>query len=84
MYLCRDSYRELTYIYRGIHIRSSHISMEVLIYRGEFISGVHMYLWQDSPLGRDSYKEFTHIYGGIHKVSSYMSVEELICREWLI
>ena len=70
MYLCKDSYRQFTYIQRGIHIRSSHISIEGLIYREEFISGNHMYLWQDSPLGRDSYKESTHVYGGIHKVTS--------------
>ena len=81
MYLCRDSCRQFTYIYRGIHIRSSHLSMEGLIYREEFISGVHMYLWQDSPLLRDSYKELTHVYGGIHKVTSYMSMEEFLCRE---
>ena len=55
--------------------------MEGLIYREEFISGFHMYLWQDSPLGRDSYKELTHIYGDIHKVSSYMSMKELIYRD---
>ena len=80
-YIWRDSYKEFTCLYGGIHIRSSHISMEGFIYREEFISGVHMYRWKDSPLGRDSYKELTHIYGGIHKVSSYMSMDEFICRE---
>ena len=64
-----------------IQIKSSHISMTGFIYRDEFISRVHMYLWRDSRLGRDSYKKFTHIYGGIHKVSSYMCMEEFICRE---
>ena len=43
MYLCKDSYKEFTYIYGGIHmkgeihIRSSHVSMTGFIYRGRFI-----------------------------------------------
>ena len=43
MYLYRDSYKEFTYIYGGIHmkgdihIRSSHVSMTGLIYRERFI-----------------------------------------------
>ena len=43
MYLWRYSYREFTYIYGGIHmkgeiyIRSSHVSMTGVIYRGRFI-----------------------------------------------
>ena len=43
MYLClasyigRDSYKEFTCIYGGVHIRSSHISMQGFIYSEEFI-----------------------------------------------
>ena len=44
MYFWRDSYKEFTCIYGGIHIGSSHISMEGFIYTEEFIEGVHMYL----------------------------------------
>ena len=67
MYLWMDSYKELTYIYGGIHmkeeihIRSSHVSMEGLIFRKGFIRGFHMYLWRDSYVGKDSYKELTCI-----------------------
>ena len=62
----RDSYKEFTciydgiHIYGGIHIRSSHVSMEGFIQVG------NIYLWRDSYIGRNSYKEFTCIYGGIH------------------
>ena len=72
MYLCVDSYigrdsnKEFTCMYGGIHIRCSHISMVVFIYREEFILGVHTYLWRDSHFGRNSYKKFGYIYGGIH------------------
>ena len=54
MYLWRDSYKEFTYIYGGIHmkgeihIRSSHLSVE------GFIKGVHIYLWRDSYIERNS------------------------------
>ena len=43
MYLKRDSYKEFTYIYKGIHIkgeihiRSSHVSMAGFICKGGFI-----------------------------------------------
>ena len=66
MYLWRDSYKEFTYIYGGIHVRSSHISMEGLTFRKGFIQGVHIYLWQDSHVGRDSYKAFICIYDRTH------------------
>ena len=43
MYVWRQSYKELTYLYGGfhmkgeIHIRSSHVSMTRFIYREGFI-----------------------------------------------
>ena len=36
-YIARDSDKEFTCIYGGVHIRSSHISMEGFIYSEEFI-----------------------------------------------
>ena len=37
MYLWRNLYKEFTYIYGGIHVRSSHISMVGFIYKEEFV-----------------------------------------------
>ena len=37
MYLWRDSYKEFTCIFGGIHIVNSYISMEGFIYREEII-----------------------------------------------
>ena len=62
----RDSYKEFTCLYGGIHIRSSHISMEGFKCMEEFRSGVHMYLWRDSYIRMNQYKEFTCIYDQIH------------------
>ena len=36
-YVRRDSYKEFTYIYGGVHIRSSHVSMKGFIDTEEFI-----------------------------------------------
>ena len=36
-YLGRDSYKEFTCIYGGIHIRSSHVSMAIFTFREGFI-----------------------------------------------
>ena len=82
--LGRDTYKEFTYIYGGIHIEggihisSSDVCMEGLIFRKGFIQGVHMYLWQDSYVGKDPYKVFTCIYAGIHLGSSHTSIEGFI------
>ena len=50
MYLWRDSYKEFTYIYGGIHIqggihiRSLPASIAIFTFREGFIQGVHTYL----------------------------------------
>ena len=59
MYLWRVSYKEFTCIYGGIHIygrihiSSSDVSMERLIFRKGFLQGVHIYLWRDLYVGKD-------------------------------
>ena len=73
MYLWKDSYKELTYIY-----------MQGFISRERLISGVHMYLWSDSCVRGNSYKEFTCIYGGSHIGRSHVSMEAFIYRKEFI
>ena len=73
-YIGRNSYKDFTCIYGdiqvqgGIHIRSSHISMEGLI------KGVHIYLWRNLSVGSDSNKELICIDGVIHITSSHISI----------
>ena len=77
------SYGEI-HVQGGIHIRSSHISLE------GFIKGVHIYLWRNLHVGSDSYKEVTYIYGEIHMKGvihiriSHVSMTGLIYRERFI